>query len=434
MGLLPLLVALAPAVGDAPIPTTAPWFVPRVGPAAAPADLFHTPGTLFINFDGADMQSCNGSDWPVDNCSTIMSDTVLPYSGDAGARAAVVQIMAADVADFAITVVGERPMDDDEYDMVMVGNWMPPPEEGGFAGVAPTIDCYNMTRGETSFSLDLGSASVVAKIVGQEAAHVWGLEHVDSANDLLFPTTGGAGDPAFEDACHQIVILDGGIQPTEAACAEMHSFNCPDQPHFQNSYQDMMMVFGPSTPDMMPPTLEIVAPMEGEAFPSGADIEVRIQMLDQIAPPLFDVYASIDVDEKGELVGSGDYRGPELALPITGLPDGEHLIRIDIADQSGNESTDLVHFSIGDDAAAESGSGTSDGETGTGGGPGGSGAETGAATSGDASVGGSEDSGSGDDGATGDGGDEGCGCRSAAPRALPALLLLLGLRRRKRSR
>jgi len=358
---LALSFLLAPAtVFAAEVPTTAPWFVPRVPAVEAPDDLFHTPGTLYLNFEGGQMQSCNGSDWPVNNCSTIMSDVVLPYSGEASAREAVVQIMAADVEPFAVTVVGDRPVDDDEYDMVMVGNWEPPPEEGGFAGVAPTIDCYNMTRGETSFSLDLGSASVVAKVVGQEAAHVWGLEHVDSQNDLLFPTTGGAGDPSFEDACHQIVVLDGGIQPTEAACAEMHELNCPDEPDHQNSYQDMMMVFGPRTPDMSPPTLEIVAPTEGEAFASGSTVEVRIMMLDDIAPPLFEVYASVDADEQGELLN--DFRGPELVLPITALPDGEHLVRIDIEDQSGNPATDLVHFVIGGDAVDEgSGSGESSG-------------------------------------------------------------------------
>ena len=358
MSWLASILVLAFADG---VPTTAPWFTPRVPVVEAPDDLFHTPGTLYINFEGAQMQSCNGSDWPVNNCSTIMSDVVLPYSGDASAREAVVQIMAADVEPFAVTVVGERPVDDDEYDMVMVGNWEPPPEEGGFAGVAPTIDCYNMTRGETSFSLDLGSASTVAKVVGQEAAHVWGLEHVDSPNDLLFPTTGGGGDPSFEDTCHQIVVLDGGIQPTEAACGEMHALNCPDAPDHQNSYQDMMMVFGPRTPDMSPPTLEIVAPLEGETFASGSTIEVRIMMLDEIAPPLFEVYASIDADQMGDLLD--DYRGPELVLPITALPDGDHFVRIDIQDQSGNPATDLVHFVIGGDAEGESSGEGSSGDT-----------------------------------------------------------------------
>ena len=407
-------------------PTTAPWFKPRVTVVDAPDDLFHTPGTLFINFDGADMQSCNGSDWPVNNCSSIMNDTVLPYSGGESSRAAVVQQMAADVAPFAVTVVGERPIDDDEYDMVMVGNWEPPPEDGGFAGVAPTIDCYNATRGETSFSLDAGSASVVAKIVGQEAAHVWGLEHVDSASDLLFPTIGGAADPSFENTCHQIVILDGGISPTEAVCAEMHSINCPDQADHQNSYQDMMMVFGPASPDMAAPSLEIIAPMDGEMFPSGADIEVRFTMSDNVAPPLFEVFASIDVDEKGEAVGSADYLGPELSLPVNGLPDGEHLIRIDIADQSGNESFDVVQFVIGEetpDGTGESGDGSGSG--------GGDDPETGTPAG--------ESSGGGDDGDTdsedpsSDTTAEGCGCRAdPGPFAAWLVLLILGVSPRRR--
>jgi MYXO-CTERM domain-containing protein len=425
-------VMLVPGIawgGEAePIPTTAPWFAPRVGPAHAPDDLFHTPGTLFINFDGGDMQSCNGSDWPADNCSTIMADTVLPYSGDAGTRAAIVQAMANDTADFAVTVVGERPVDDDQYDMVMVGNWDPPPDEGGFAGVAPTIDCYNQTRGETSFSLDIGGASIVAKVVGQEAAHVWGLEHVDSPSDLLFPTTGGASDPSFEDSCHQIVVLEGGIQPTEAACAEMHSFNCPDQPNYQNSYQDMMMVFGPSTPDVSPPTLEILSPTEGEGFASGAQIELRIHMVDDIAPPLFDVYASIDVDEQGDAVGTGDYRGPELSLPINGLADGEHLIRVDVADQSGNVASDLVHFVIGDDAVGETGTGAPSGSEGDSSGtpPGGSDGDTGQSTE---PTGGE----TGSPAPEADAADDGCGCRATSSAAFaPLIVLLLSVSRRRR--
>jgi MYXO-CTERM domain-containing protein len=294
--------------------------------------------------------------------------------------------------------------------------------------VAPTIDCFNMTRGETSFSLDIGGASVVAKIVGQEAAHVWGLEHVDSANDLLFPTTGGAGDPSFEDACHQIVVLDGGIQPTEAACAEMHEINCPGQPDQQNSYQDMMMVFGPRTPDMTAPTLEIIAPTEGEAFASGADVEVRFTMLDDVSPPLFEVYASLDVDAKGDPVGSADLFGPQLSLPVTGLPDGEHLIRIDIEDQSGNTASDLVHFVISDAALPEeeSGEGSSEGSTGT------TGAGSGASTGEDITPTGGDDAPSTGTPIADDGGPSGCGCRTTGSGLAPLLLLLLGVSRRRR--
>lgn len=417
-------------------PITAPpsFFKPRVPNTSAPDNFFHHPGVLFINFDGAQMQNCNGSDWPGNDCSSIMNDEVLPYSGDSGARAAVVQIMASDVEDFALTVVGERPIDNDEYDMVMVGNWSPPPDEGGFAGVAPTIDCWNQTKGETSFSLDY-NVSTVAKIVGQEAAHVWGLEHVDSPNDVLYPTTAGAADPAFEDVCYQIVILDGGIQPTGAMCPEMHEINCPGQPDFQSSYQDMMMMFGPSSPDITPPTLEIVAPADGEAFASGASVEVVIEMYDDIAPPLFDVFANVDVDEMGALIGSGDYKGPSLTLPVNGLPDGEHLVRIDVHDQSGNVASDVVTFVIGESSAETGGTG---GDTAT----------DGSGEPGDETGNGNDPSSTGGDpsGPSGTGDTDvetetvaevedepaGCGCRPTG-RAGPAWLLVLvaAVRRRR---
>src|SRR5690242_12771882 len=77
------------------VPTTAPTFEPRVSVDVPPAGgLFHEPGVLFINFDGGQMVDCNGSDWPVMNCSTIMHDLVEPYSGDTATRAAVVQAMS----------------------------------------------------------------------------------------------------------------------------------------------------------------------------------------------------------------------------------------------------------------------------------------------------------------------------------------------------
>lgn len=436
VGWSPSVLAGAPGVGgtissDAPI--TAPWFEPEITTVPDPSTVpFHEPGVLFINFDGGQMQNCNGSNYAPNNCSTIMNDVVLPYSGSGSARAAVVQTMAADVSDFAVSVVDVRPAEDVDYDMVMVGDWDPPPDEGGFAGVAPTIDCWNTNRSETAFSLDLGSPSTVAKVVGQEAAHVWGLEHVDSPGDVLFPTTGGAADPSFEDACHQIVVLDGGIQPTEAVCADMHAVNCPDQPDHQNSYQDMMMVFGPPEPDMVGPLLEILSPMQDEEFPSGGDIEVRLRMEDNISPPLFEVYVSLDADEQGPQLGPKDYLGPELSFGLNALADGPHFLRIDLADQDGNLATASVDFHVGPE--------TMPGDTGS---PGdttaGSADETGAGSNGD----GLTDTGTGggttgdDDGGASQDDEQGCGCAASpvdarTPAGLALLLLLARSRRRRR--
>jgi hypothetical protein len=410
------------------MPITDPHFEPRVGADVMPsADMFHDPGVLFINFDGGQMQSCNGSDWPVMNCSTIMSDLVLPYSGGEATRAAVVQLMANDVADFALTVVDTRPPDDTDYDMVMVGNWDPAPD-GGFAGVAPTIDCWNTNRAETAFSLDLGGATTVAKVVGQEAAHVWGLEHVDAQTDLLYPTVGSNDDPAFEDECHTIVVIDGGIVPTDAICPEMHGANC-DEANTQNSYLDLLMVFGSPVADVTAPVITITAPGEGDVVP--ADFELVVSIVDDLPPQLFDIYASIDVDEQGAMVGNGALFGPDFSFPITNLPDGDHLVRIDAFDQDGNGSTALVHFSVGEPAATtdDGGETTASADETT------AGAET-PATDDDGDGDNDTEEPSEDDGTTAQqdaDGDDGCGCahdRRATPLLIAVPIIALVRRRR----
>jgi hypothetical protein len=420
-----LLLAFA---DDLALPTTSPSFAPRISADVPPAGgLFHEPGVLFINFDGGQMVDCNGSDWPVMNCSTIMHDVVEPYSGDTATRAAVVQAMSNDVADFALTVVGDRPPDDTFYDMVMVGNWNPAPTEGGFAGIAPSIDCWNTNKAETSFSLDLGDASTVAKIVGQEAAHVWGLEHVDSASDILYPTVGGAADPAYEDECHHIVVIDGGIVDAEANCPDMHAANC-DEPDTQNSYRDLLMVFGPPGADVTAPTLEILSPTENEAFDSGASFDLTVRMIDDVPPQLFDIFANIDVDEQGAMLGAAQW-GPEVTTPVNGLPDGEHFIRIDIADQQGNPTTATVHFTIGiapaDTTGGSTDAGTDDGAGTT--------ASTNATTSPSTDDGGTTDAGestsSADAGETDDG-----GCQCSATQRDAALLWIVPLAFARRRR
>lgn len=414
------------------LPITDPRFEPRIGIDAphVHGGMFHEPGVLFINFDGGEMQNCNGSDWPVMNCSTIMNDVVLPYSGGEATRAAVVQLMQNDVADFALTVVDARPPDDTDYDMVMVGNWDPAPG-GGFAGVAPTIDCWNTNRAETAFSLDIGGATTVAKIIGQEAAHVWGLEHVDAATDLLFPTVGGDDDPAFEDVCHQIVVIDGGIVPAEANCPEMHAANC-DEPDTQNGYLDLLMVFGAPEPDVTAPTITIVAPAEGEAFPSGTTFDLVLSIVDDVPPQLFEIYASLDADEQGGMVGNTALFGPDFVFPFeSALPDGEHFVRVDAFDEDGNGSTAIVHFTVGE-APGTTGSSADDTDEGDG--------DT-IADDDDGGTRADDDDGTSDaddDGTTtGDPSateSDGCGCAGArAPTSGLAALVVLALARRRRA-
>ena len=126
--------------------------------------------------------------------------------------------------------------------------------------------------------------------------------------------------------------------------------------------------------------------------------------------------------------------GPDITTPVSGLPDGEHFIRIDIADQQGNPATATVHFTIGvapSDTTGD-GSGSDDGTS--------TDASAGTTASSSATSAASTDAGTSatDDGTTGpnaNGTTDGCQCHTsdrAPPSLTLALLLALPMRTRRR--
>lgn len=384
---------------------------------------------LFVNFDGADLNPCNNDD-PQNNCSSIFGGTVLPFSGDASLRAAAIQAVRKKVEEFGITVTDTRPESGD-YDMEMVGDWQN--SSPSFAGVAPSIDCFDQRGGETSFTLEITTnPDGLAEIILQELAHTWGLEHVDDKSDLLYPTTEGQGK-LFQPECLKIVS-DTDLSPTTGFCNSMHTNFC--NTGFQNSHSEMLELFGPGLPDTEAPVLSIISPTEGEVI-DGGDVSLRLSLQDNEQPAVINVRLELDGSALEEIVEqSGAFASPgEVGFPINGLPNGEYTIVVDIEDESNNPASDMVSFTvIGNDVGQTGDTGGSDG--------GSSGAD---GTGEDAADGGDDgqdddDGGSGDgtgggalDGADGGGGGEGCGCRGVAgPHPAFLLFVLPALARRRR--
>jgi len=439
-----LAVAGEPDDVTAVIPITSPLHEPLV----FGADIEQPPlpvgeWIVFTNFDGADMNDCGWNNSPQDNCSTIFQGQVLPFGGDLGRRAAVVQVMRNDLGKYNIHVTDVRPASGD-YDMEMIGDWNPAPG-GGFAGVAPSIDCFNSNGGEVSFTLDYTSAPTgIAKAVLQEIAHTWGLEHVDSKADLLYPTTQSVPDPTYVDECFQIVRLDDSNQPVpenNIQCENQHAQFC-GQSNFQNSHQELLQIFGPGSPDLTAPTVEITAPADGAEVDPKFDL--MLNAADNLTPQLLTLSLKIDGPSAAETDPTAWPSPSDLTFPIAGLAPGEYTVTATVTDEDKNEAVDTVHFTV----KGEPTPGTT-GEAGTTGEPGTTGDDS---TTGDAPTTGDEPSpttgggtqtggvtsATGTDGSatTGDqtDGDDGCACRSdfAPTSGAPALLLLLGLARGRR--
>jgi MYXO-CTERM domain-containing protein len=386
---------------------------------------------LFVNFDGASMNWCGGSNDPHSDCSAIFQGVVLPFSGDVVHRASIVQVIRKRLGDFGITVTDQRPPSGD-YDMEMVGNWQGVRPE--FAGVAPNIDCFDATGGETSFTLEAtGSADGIAEIVLQEIAHTWGLEHVDEQQDLLYPTTQGS-NKTFQDECHKIVD-DVQLNETDGYCNEIHTQFCSYG--WQNSYQELLYVFGESVPDTLPPGVTIVAPADGATI-EGGSFDLVIALEDDQSPAVITTDIRMESDAlPAAIEAGGAYAAPgELTFPIEDLPDGTYVVRVDVQDESENPAADEITFTVVGNPPSSGDAGSGD-------------AGSGDAGSGDAGSGDAAEDGSGDAGDTGSDDDagvvdpspasaDGCDCRTNGARPGLGTLLLgllgalgLGVRRRR---
>ncbi|MGH1339934.1 MAG: MYXO-CTERM sorting domain-containing protein [Nannocystales bacterium] len=440
-----LLLATPPGSDFAPDPTdTADGALPmQPSPGTFPQQL---PGSdaldgpdhtmalgdkiLFVNFDGANMNACNSG--PQNNCSNLFFGTVLAYTGDAAQRASIIQIVRTRLNDFGITVTDTRPGSGD-YDMEMVGDWVGL-DNPGFAGVAPSIDCFDNRGGEVSFTLEAsGNSDGMSEIILQELAHTWGLEHIDDQGDLLYPTTEGQ-NKIFKDECLTIVTLndDGSTSPTGANCNQMHTNFCSS--NSQNSYRELLALFGPSIPDTTAPTVQILEPAEGDMLEG--EVNLRVSFEDNQSPVIINATLTIDGGTlEAPVESDGAYAGPsELDFPIQGLESGEYTITITAEDEDDNPASDSVTFTVIGDPPTGSGSGGSGGTDGGAESSGGGGGGEGEAGGGEAGEGGSDDDG-GDDsgvetdgagaGANGDGG--GCAVENPTSGVGWAAVSLLGL-------
>jgi len=386
---------------------------------------------LFVNFEGGEMNAC-GNNNPQDNCSYIFNGTVLPFSGDAAIRASIIQVVRKRVADFGITITDTRPGSGD-YDMEMVGNWQG--SNPDFAGIAPAGDCWDNNGGETSFTLEVStSPDAIAEIMLQELAHTWGLDHVDEQQDLLFPTTQGS-NKTFRDECYQ-VVGNTELDPTSGNC-DHHVQACGSYSQ-QNSYAELLLIFGESIPDTTAPNIGILEPGDGDVI-EGEEFNLRIGLQDDQTPAVINTTITIESDSLPEpFVDDAAYASPsELTLPIQGLPDGEYTITLEATDESDNPAmSDSVSFTIQGSGAVDEGTASSADSTDEGGSDG-----EGTVADGDDDDGDDDDGDEGSgtdaglDGGTG-GSDRGCACAHGTPgRAGPlglAMLAVIGMLRRRR--
>ncbi len=320
-----------------------PLGTPSLGAAPTPVGASPrqtTPELLYINFDGAVLQRGCGND-PHYDCSSLaetFDGYVGPYTGNVTQRMSILQATRKAVADFGVRVVTQRPPEDVDYTMVIYGDL----GDQDFAGVAPYIDCEDLNLGDTSFTQAFTASNTGSTVILQEAAHTWGLEHVDSVTDVLNPFKAAGLTQSFVDDCFPIVA-NTSLERTPGSCNQIHTQFC--EPGFQNSYREMLLLFGEHVPDVEPPAFELVYPPDESTFVLPTTFILRGAIEDELHPQFYD----IEVFNNGQPVG--DKRTDvglegDLELAITNPEPGDYELRVILTDEGGNASEDTVRFTI----------------------------------------------------------------------------------------
>ncbi len=432
-----------------------------------------TPGVLYLAMEGVTLRNYCGTGDSANaaaNCSPLVdSDTSFPSYGNQSQRDALEQTLKGYLSAFDLVVTQTRPPSYLGYTMAVIGGSSSNAgQPGGVCGVA-NVACDGLKRNHVSLTFP-SSCPGPAAVAGQETAHNWGLEHTDNNSDLLYPYATG-GSKSYVNNCMDINHATGnGI----TACGYIHEAYCPaGAGEQQNSYTELMGVFGPRTPDTVAPEIVNMQPADGSEFTPEDNILVTAMVsensnfagvkwtwLEGVPPAAQNDDGTLTrctnntCDDEINL--GLDIQFDNLPLDfinLNGPPPGTYRFQMEVMDSYGNSDLETISFTVvgegtggpastgptttgGSTSTSSSGSGSGSG-SGTDSGPGPGSGSSGTAGMPGGSTGGPVDTtgpGPTGGGTPGENGDpEGCVCHASS--GIPPLwigLSLLPLFRRRR--
>ncbi|MBC8068397.1 MAG: hypothetical protein IAG13_08695, partial [Deltaproteobacteria bacterium] len=221
------------------------------------------PGVLYVAMDGVTLSPTCGNGEQANaalDCSPLVdSETTFPPYGNGSAQASTFQELQNYYEPFNLVLTSQRPPDWLPYTMAVIGGASN--QGGGVCGVA-NVACDGLKRNHVSLTFP-ESCGGVSETAAQETSHNWGMEHVDDQSDLMYPFNNG-GSKSFVDTCNDIDHSTGGAV---TQCTYVHEVYCPaGGGEQQNSYQELLGVFGPREVDTVVPEITSISPADGSTF------------------------------------------------------------------------------------------------------------------------------------------------------------------------
>jgi uncharacterized protein (TIGR03382 family) len=327
-----------------------------------PQSVWNTPphrSTIFLNFFGADMLS-PGTNSALDESNCIQG--AMPWPGFGGTQQqalALIDVFEVKMAPYGVRIAyEERPPSHLPFAMVMMGG--SPGMLGlgnGVLGVSCSGDCGDFWWRDTTFAftdaINPNNAEVLGTTALHEAAHAFGLAHIDDETKIMNPFV-GSGDVDWAQTCVPYNDATGGIN-----CQPTHDEFCGGGA--QNSHAELLAYFGENSPDLEAPLVEILAPADGTQLEVGEGVTVEAEISDNYEGVGWKLVIP-EVDQEAVAFAF------EKSWPLGNLPAGVYTLRVEAIDHERNESFDEVTIYVGIDVPVDpdstgGGSGSGDAES-----------------------------------------------------------------------
>lgn len=292
--------------------------------------------TLFLNFWGVP-ELRPGTNAALDESTCV--PTAMPWPGFEGTEAEalrVVEIVRERLSPYGIRVVHEeRPPAHLPYAMVLFGGTPELIGAGpGVLGTSCSSDCYDRWGRDTTLvfsgARNTSDTEALAITALHEAAHAFGLTHVDDPARIMYPFVSHGA--VWGDGCAGFDTRTGPI-----LCRDSHLELCADG---QNAHAELLAMFGADSADTHAPIVRILEPLDGVEIPPGGGVTVVAEIEDDYEG--FGWKLAIP-ELHWEAVA---YRG-ERTWPLTGLPVGAHTLRVEAIDHDRNVGFDEVRIYVG---------------------------------------------------------------------------------------
>jgi hypothetical protein len=294
---------------------------------------------VYLNFDGATLNG-GGNNSKTNNTDLILSSTLdypaldwTKLGGKEQGSKAVVDELKLVFLKFAVKFVTERPTEGD-YTMAMVGGTGDGCKKGGpgTVGIAP-LDCKNTNLNDVCliFGDEMnGSVRKLAFVIAHELGHTFGLEHVTDPKGIMYPAL------TPEVCCWVSAPISGG-----SSCGRTT----------QDAEKVLEENVGVGKQDTQPPLVWFLRPGDGAILPPDFTFEV-------VAGDDLGVHHVTFFLDGAKLM---EMDGPPYTHVVTGMADGQHVLKAEVHDWVKLTSSAQVTFTVDAGCVVD---GTCDGGTG----------------------------------------------------------------------